>query len=234
MYSFKSRIRFTEVDSDLNLTLPGILSYFQDCSVFHSESIDNGVKIMMERGVAWFLSSWLVEVRQYPKLGDEIIVSTWAHGYRGFFGYRNFKLEYPDGTLLARANSNWVYTNIHTGHPERIPQDVIDAYNCEPALDMENAPRKIPVPDNGAEKEAFRVRHADIDSNQHVNNERYVIFAQEYLPKDFSVGRLRVEYKNAAVYGDTIYPVVTDTPEGSTVTLNDHDGTPYAVVEFSR
>lgn len=234
MYCFKDRIRFSEVDSNLHLTLPGILTYFQDCSVFHSESIDNGVEVMMDRGYAWILSSWLVEVSQYPKLGEEIITSTWAYGYRGFFGYRNFTMEYPDGTPIARANSNWIFADIKTGHPAKIPQDVIDAYQCDAPLDMDAAPRKIPLPKDGIAKESFHVRRSDIDSNHHVNNERYVLFAREYLPEDFAVHRLRVEYKNAAVYGDTIYPVVTGNDTVSTVTLNDQNGSAYAVVEFSH
>ena len=34
MYQFKSRVRFSEVDSQLNMTLPSIINYFQDCSTF--------------------------------------------------------------------------------------------------------------------------------------------------------------------------------------------------------
>ena len=38
----------------------------------------------------------------------------------------------------------------------------------------------------------------DIDLNRHMNNARYVETAQEYLPYDFVVRRLRVEYKAPA------------------------------------
>ena len=39
MYSFTSRIRFSEVDTHLNLTLGSVIDYFQDCSTFHSEAV---------------------------------------------------------------------------------------------------------------------------------------------------------------------------------------------------
>ena len=47
MYQFKSRVRFSEVDSQLHMTLPSIINYFQDCSTFHSDSNGYGIEVMM-------------------------------------------------------------------------------------------------------------------------------------------------------------------------------------------
>ena len=47
MYSFQTRVRFSEVDSELHITLPAILTYFQDCSIFHSDSIGLGISRLM-------------------------------------------------------------------------------------------------------------------------------------------------------------------------------------------
>lgn len=234
MYQFQSRIRFSEVDSHLYTTLPSILAYFQDCSIFHSESIGCGVEYCKQQGFAWILSSWQIIVERYPKLGEEITTSTWAYGYKGFFGYRNFTMSDAEGNIIAYANTNWIFTDINTGHPTRITQEMIDAYSCEPPLEMEKAPRKITLPKEGYYGDAISVRKSDIDSNEHVNNERYVIMAQEFLPDGFRTRQLRAEYKNAAVYGDTIYPVITSEENKVTVVLNDRDGSPYAIVEFEE
>ena len=43
MYSFKSRVRYSEVGEDKKLSLNGIINYFQDCSTFQSEMLNNGV-----------------------------------------------------------------------------------------------------------------------------------------------------------------------------------------------
>ena len=143
MYQFKSRVRFSEVDSHLNMTLPSIINYFQDCSTFHSDSIGQGIEVMMEQGYAWILSSWQIIINRYPRFGEEITISTWAHGWKAFFGYRNFKMEDAEGNILAYSNTNWIYMNIKTGRPERIPKEVSDLYACEPAIPMEEASRKI-------------------------------------------------------------------------------------------
>ena len=55
-YSFTSRIRYSEIGEDGNLTLPGLINYFQDCSTFQSEAIGEGVAELKKRGCAWVLS----------------------------------------------------------------------------------------------------------------------------------------------------------------------------------
>lgn len=39
MYSFKSKIRYSETDSRGRLSLEALLDYFQDCSAFQSEAL---------------------------------------------------------------------------------------------------------------------------------------------------------------------------------------------------
>ena len=39
MYTFNSRVRYSEVDSDARLTLDGIINYMQDCTNFQSEDV---------------------------------------------------------------------------------------------------------------------------------------------------------------------------------------------------
>ena len=65
-YSFTSRIRYSEIGEDGNLTLPGLINYFQDCSTFQSEAIGEGVAELKKRGCAWVLSAWQIHVRRYP------------------------------------------------------------------------------------------------------------------------------------------------------------------------
>lgn len=232
MYQFKSRVRFSEVDSHLHMTLPSVINYFQDCSTFHSDSIGQGIETMMNEGHAWILSSWQIIINRYPKFGEEITISTWAHGWKAFFGFRNFKMEDADGNILAYSNTNWIYMNIRTGRPERIPKEVSDLYSCEPAIPMEEASRKISPVADGTAIAPIAVHKYDIDSNNHVNNERYVPMAMECLPDNVTIHQLRVEYRNSAVYGDTIYPVYQQTGDTFKVSLNDKDGNPYAIAEF--
>ena len=113
MYTFESRVRFSEADHTELLTLPGLVNYFQDCSTFQSEDIGYGVESLKKSGQAWILSAWQIVVNRYPKLGEHIRVSTWATDFTGLFGLRNFKMEDEAGEMTAWANSVWVYMEDH-------------------------------------------------------------------------------------------------------------------------
>ena len=68
-----------------------------------------------------------------------------------------------------------------------------------------------------------------------MNNGKYILVAEEFLPEDFKVESIRVEYKKSAILGDRLHPVVYNKEEDVvTVALTDDEKKPYAVVEFKR
>lgn len=146
-YSFTSRIRYSEIGEDGNLTLPGLINYFQDCSTFQSEAIGEGVAELKKRGCAWVLSAWQIHVRRYPSLGEAVKITTWASGFKGFLGMRNFTMETEDGEMLACANSIWSYVNMETGHPVRAPKETTDAYGIDGPIDEDFGERKVKMPE---------------------------------------------------------------------------------------
>ena len=232
MYQFDSRIRYSEVDKECNLTLTAMMNYFQDCSVAHSESLDRGVRYLSENHMAWVLSSWQICCDNMPRLFDEVTVSTWAYDMKAFYGYRNFTMDRKNGERLAYANSVWVLVDTLTGRPVKVPEDIINEYGTSPQLEMECSSRKIKVPADMEAGAEMVVPKFFIDSNQHMNNETYVAIAQELLPAEFKIKELRVEYKKEAKLGDTIRSSVKKTDEGIVAVLADTEDKPYAVVQF--
>lgn len=232
MYTFDSRIRYSEIDHHRTVTLPAIINYFQDCSTFQSESIGYGVDRLKKEGRAWILSYWQIVVDRYPELGEPVKVCTWATGFKGFLGDRNFQMLDEDGNRVARAYSVWAYMDMKKGRPVRPGEEEISAYGVEEPLEMEYAPRKIILPENTVEGESFRVRKYHIDTNEHVNNCQYVQMALEALENEINVRQVRVEYKKSAVYNDSILPKAAIEDERTVVELCDPEGKPYAVVEF--
>ena len=43
MYYFDDRVRYSECDENGDLSLVAMMNYLQDCSTFHSESLDVGL-----------------------------------------------------------------------------------------------------------------------------------------------------------------------------------------------
>lgn len=150
MYAFESKVRYSEVGEDTRMTLYSVLNYFQDCSVFHSESVGRGTAVQEELGRAWVLTGWQIEFRRAADLGESIRISTWPHGFRGFVGERNFLMETLDGEVLACADSSWAYIDVKTGHPVKASEEERAAYPVEEKLDMKPLGRRIRIPGGAA------------------------------------------------------------------------------------
>jgi len=232
MYTWDSRVRFSEIGEDKRLTLDGILNYFQDSSTFHSEDVGNGMDVVESLKRVWVLSSWQIVVNEYPKIGEKIKLGTWPYDFNRFLGGRNFIMYGADGRVLAYANSLWTYLNSENGRPARVEETIVSRYQLEPKYDMEYADRKIAIPEEMEEKSSFAVEVYHLDTNHHVNNGQYVKMAMAYLPKGFEIGQMRAEYKKSALLGDMIYPKVAVEEEKVIVSLDDEAGNAFTVVEF--
>jgi len=212
--------------------MESLLDYFQDCSTFHSEDLGVGLGYLADEHRAWLLNNWQIIFKTPPKLGDKVIVGTFAYDMRGFLGYRNFFLDAPDGTRLAYANSLWSYIDTDTGHPAKVPQEVIDLYGKEPKLEMDYAPRKIIIPDGGEAQPKIQIQPHHLDTNHHVNNGQYIRMAGGFLPEEKKVEEMRSEFRRQAFLGDELYPVTVWEREVLSVSLNDAEGNEYAAVQF--
>ena len=212
-YSFKGRVRYSEIGEDGCLTLPGIQNYYQDCCTFQSENIGQGMKALEERQRAWVLSSWQIVVNRYPGLGETIVASTAPYGFKGFLGMRNFTLKTEDGELLSYANSIWTNIDTETGLPARLTDEDTRGYELDEKLEMDYAPRKIALPEGMEAQESFAIQ-------------------KHHLPEGYEIRQMRAEYKKQALLGDVFYPAVKLEMGKVTVALSTENGEPYAIVEF--
>lgn len=232
MYKMEGRIRYSECATDNKIKIPAIINYFQDCTTENSEELGVGFTYLREKKRAWILNSWQVFVKRRPKVGEKIEVSTWATGFKGVFGPRDFCLKTADGEELACAHSLWVYVDTESGRPVKPNQEEINTYGVEEPLSIAGASRKIKLPEGAQVVDTFMVRKYHIDTNNHMNNSKYIELAYEVVPKDFCVTEIRVEYKKAAVYGDKLILKCATEEDGMYVGLCDAEGHPYAIVEF--
>lgn len=232
MYSFDTRVRYSEINADGELTIGGIVNYFQDCSTFHSEDIGLGLQYLKDQHRVWVLSAWQIVIDEYPHFKEEITVGTWPYDFKGFIGFRNFVLLNKDGKRLAYANSIWSYLDTETGKPVRIGEAEEVGYRVEPCLSMEYEDRRIKLPEGGVKQSAILVEEHHLDTNFHVNNEQYIVLAMKYVPKDRQIRQVRAEYKKSAVLNDQMIPMLYLEEDKVTVALSDETGKPYTIVEF--
>ncbi len=232
MYTFESRVRYSETDASGKLSLGGIIDYFQDCTTFHSEDVGKGIVCLREQHKVWMLTSWQIIIDRYPAFGERITIGTQPYDFKGMMGFRNFIIRNPQGAGMVKANSVWCLLDTVTGKPLRVTADDVACYGTGQRLEMDYANRKIAIPEAGKLEAPFTVRPHQIDTNHHVNNGQYVRMAEEYLPAGFRVGQMRAEYKKQAMLGDAVQPWVAEDAGRYVVVLYNEEKQPYAVVEF--
>ncbi len=246
MYSFDTKVRYSELSEERVVRPDAIVNYLQDCATFHSDSVGADASYYMNERKAWVLNSWQIEIKRQIEQGEELRVCTWPYDFSGAYGHRNFVIKDGEGNEIVHANTLWVFTDLTTGRPIRLTEEIMKLYTLEEKLDMNYMDRKVKLPDGilGDIKSDVPVKKYFIDSNNHVNNGKYIACASEYIPEGFKVERIRVEYKRAAKYGDVFYPVVYEQSSGEDiskshndkasiwVSLNDENGKPYSLVQF--
>lgn len=234
MYTLKSIIKYSEVDKDCNITMNALFNYLQDVATLDGEFSGVGLSYLIPNKLAWLLSYWQVVIDRMPRYNEEIEIKTIPYEMRGPFGHRCFVITGEEGRVLVRANSLWTFTDMAAGKAVRVPENITAAYGYGDKIEMDYQPRKVKLPEGGALHDAFEVGLFLIDTNHHVNNAQYVNIAQNYLPEGFEIGQIRVEYKAQAKLGDKMVPRTVRLDKGLGISLEDEEGSPYALIEFLK
>lgn len=232
MYQVRERVRYSEVDKMRKVNMAQIVNYFQDCSTFHSEDLGIGLNYLENNKKAWLLSSWQIVVERYPEFGENIIIGTWAYDTKGVRAYRNFILMDERENIIARANSIWFLLDLNRNRPTKITEEDVKKYGLEKKIDMDYAKDKIKIPKDMIKEEPFQIMKMMIDTNGHVNNEKYIEMAMEYIPENFEIYQMRAEYKKEGKLYDMFYPNVYRKDNIVIVEFQNDKEETYALIEF--
>lgn len=255
MYEFSSRVRYSEIGPSRTMTPTSLVTRMQDCCVFQYESLDRGPDVWEKEQQGWMIISWQVIFLRFPVFGEVITTRTIPYRFHTFEGDRNFEIyaapgketknrnlsDAENGTnrdtpvLCAIANSRWVYYDMKRQRPIRVPEVELEKVKLDPQLEMDYAPRRIKLPDTEPEQmKKIEITEISIDTNKHVNNLQYIDMARAYLPPDFEIGEMRVEYIRQCRLGDKLYPKVWREENSQYISLDTEEGLPCAIIVFIR
>lgn len=233
MYSFKSRVRYSEVAQDSKLSIPSMINYLQDCSTFQSEELGKGVEYLKEKHLAWLLAAWTIDIIRLPDMCEEIEICTWAYHFRSVYGYRNFCIKDMEGNYLVKADSLWFCFDTRKQLPKKVDIEDVEVYmDGEVALDMRK--REVGTKEEMRDLEPITIGFHHLDTNAHVNNAMYIEIAMESFKENLDFSQLDIQYKKMAVLGDVIYPQILEKEKDIYFSLNDAQGSPYALIRFRK
>ncbi len=232
-FSYKTRVRYSECGSDEKMSILSAINYLQDCSTFQSEMLGLGTKHLRSQNKAWLLNGWHIKFDRYPDFAEEIEIGTYAYQFKGIYGLRYFYIADSNGVPIIRADSLWFQWDNENQLPARPEKSETEMYMLEstgPELELEPFERKLKTPDTGELISRIKVTKHFLDSNNHVNNARYVEMATDAAGLEHPA-EIKVEYRKSAVLDDEIYSYVSKNEEGYiVVSLAAENGKIFAVV----
>lgn len=234
MYTFDSRVRYSETDENGELTPLAMINYLQDCSTFQSEDLGVGIAWLREKKRAWLLNSWKILIDRTPSLGEKIQIGTFAHGFKGIYGYRHFFIRDGAGAFCVRADSIWFLCSTENMTPVKAEPEFTDPYMHTDGIElgMGEMKRKLALPKEMKLIGKIPVMHHHLDTNHHVNNAQYVNIALE-AAGICHPSEIQAEYRRAAVLGDELSIFAGPDGEGGTAAaICSADQKPYAVIKF--
>lgn len=105
------------------------IQWMQDAAMAHSASLGWPYERYVSIGSTWIIRSHSIEYFHSSYLGDQLVVNTWVEYIKKFRSLRKFKFYRPaDDTVIARAETLFIFCDIETGKPRSIPPEVQQAY----------------------------------------------------------------------------------------------------------
>jgi acyl-ACP thioesterase len=198
-------VGYSDVDSQDKCRLSRILDLCQNVATIHSDGLGYGTKGMMDRNLAWLVTSMKVRIIKYPIADREVECRTWSRGLKGVLAQRDYEILDTDGNILILADSQWALFDLKEQKLTRVTDEMQKAYD-KLEKDVFEGEEKKHLRDNDVveiEKE-FEIGKRDIDTNHHLNNARYFDYILEVLPEDYEVHEFECAYKKQIKYKEKI------------------------------
>jgi len=224
------RVRFDDATADETVRTAVCLSWMADCTWQHSIALGFGREEYTEQGFFWLVRAIRLEVLRPIPPNAGVVVGTQVIGCRRIAGRRCNEIYDHVGQLLARAEVDWVTTNLR-GMPTQVPPGFEQLTMAEPrSFDYLKVPLPATPPD--ASQRDFKVRRRDVDVLDHVNNSVYVDYFEEALEEsgradlaNVTPRRYELEFVNAAAHGARVTDATWPCDGGWAYRLCREDGT---------
>jgi len=225
-YTRRFRVRSTDCDAVGHVNHAVYLRYMQEVAIEASTDAGYDSAWYEAHNAGWVIRRSRIDYRNPARHGDELDVTTYVVNLRRARSQRNYEIvRAGDGFPIAQAATDWVFIDLTTGLPTRIPADALERFLPDgpvPGADIiGDAPPPPDEPPSGAFHAARPVYFYEMDEYWHVNNAVYLSYLEQaaidhgaqlgfdipHLAKLgglLVVGQHDIEYVRPARYGDTL------------------------------
>lgn len=177
-------LRYFEMGQHGEATPVTILTLLEETAADHCLSIGHSLYYLLEKGIGWVLLSGRMVMERYPEYKEKIAIKTWLSNVRTFRGTRENIIYDEKNKVIGRAKGYWLFFDIEKRRPARIFDEILERWNINPEESIEVDSTEVEALESATYRNEFVIHRFDIDSNEHVNNLRYLQWAMESIPDD--------------------------------------------------
>jgi acyl-ACP thioesterase len=209
MFEKQFELRYFEMDRHGQASPVTMLTLLEETAADHCLSIGHSLYDLLQQGIGWVLLSGRMVMERYPLYKEKITIRTWLSDISTFRGTRENIIFDEQGGIIGRAKGFWLFFDIKRRRPARIFDDMLEKWtiNTDKSLKDKNNKKIEPIKTAKYRKE-FLVHRFDMDSNEHVNNLRYLQWAVESIPDTITdtcyLHNIDGRFVGEAQYGHTI------------------------------
>ncbi|PIE70981.1 MAG: hypothetical protein CSA22_04420 [Deltaproteobacteria bacterium] len=207
IYQIPLGVRFSETDAFGILKPVAVFNYFQDVSSAHTAALGVSARELYPMGKSWVVFRYRLFFERYPVWNEALTLRTWRCPDRRLYEMRMFEIRDANACVIISGKGSWVLISVGSKKPLRLDRN-LPAHMQTGTGRIENDLGKLPQLSGVDWQETFRVRHLDIDFNQHVNNAVYIGWIWEQMPEVYRSGyRMRsldIQFVGDAVKGDVV------------------------------
>ena len=124
IFQFDIPVTAEVVDRNGHVNNVAYIQWLQDAAVRHARAsgcMDTTTAV----GAIWVVRTHHIEYLAPAFAGDTLTMLTWVVNFQKVRSLRKYKLiRTADETVVARAETDWVFVNAKTGRPQTIPDEV--------------------------------------------------------------------------------------------------------------
>ena len=122
IYRMRRRVEWRDIDLAQHVNNANYLAYIEECNVQVAVAHGWPLSRLMAEGVGIVARRYRIEYREPAVMDDELEVATFVSDVRRATAVRHYAIRRAaDAVLLARAHVLWVFVDLATGRPCRIP-----------------------------------------------------------------------------------------------------------------
>ncbi|MBU1228922.1 MAG: acyl-CoA thioesterase [Proteobacteria bacterium] len=128
---FTREITVAEGDIDIQGHVNNLryLKWMQDVAVAHSTAQGWSMQRYAEAGMGWVVRTHTITYKRPAFLGEAITACTWIAGFSPRMSPRKYLFwRAADKCVLAEAETMWVFVDLATGRPTKVPDELRNAF----------------------------------------------------------------------------------------------------------